>query len=326
MATLLNLSTGENVNLLAQHIFGRHPGASSTVLKDPNVSRMHASIYWDGECWLLQDSSTNGTFINGIRVQGDTRNQIKKDDKIHFANLSGEAWQVSDAQAPRSMLVPESGTNIFILLNDIAVLPDEESPEVTLFMSPSGQWICESETGLSTLVSGDLVGTQSCVWRFIEAKSVAQTVQIETISETGSSDIEMHFEVSQNEEHVALNVSLQGQKYDLGERNHHYLLLLLARQRLADNKAGFEESEQGWIEKERLGQMLGQSETHINIQVYRFRKQIIKVLPQSLLLAQVIERRSGQIRFVYDNIHISGGMTSNENSDSIEDSASKIAL
>ncbi len=326
MATLLNLSTGENVNLLTQHLFGRHPGASSTVLKDPNVSRMHASIYWDGECWLLQDSSTNGTFINGVRVQGETRNQIKENDNIHFANLSGETWQLIDAQAPKSMLVPKSGTSESILLNDIAVLPNEESPEVTLFKSPAGQWICESESGVSTLVSGDLVGTQSCVWRFIEAKSVAQTIQIETISETDSSDIQMHFEVSQNEEHVALNVLLKGKKYDLGERNHHYLLLLLARKRIADSKANFEKAEQGWIEKEHLGQMLGQSETHINIQVYRFRKQIIKALPQSLLLPQVIERRSGEIRFVYDNIQINGGMSSSENTHLAQQSVSKIAL
>jgi hypothetical protein len=322
MATLLNLQTGESVDLLAQHIFGRHPVASSTVLKDPNVSRMHASVYWDGEFWVLQDASTNGTYINGARVQREARNRLKKDDKINFANLGGESWQLLDEFAPKSILVPQTSGMPTITLHDIAVLPNEEAPEVTLFMSPAGQWICESESGISILTSGDMVGTQDGVWQFVEAKSVAPTVFIETRNETDCSAIEIQFEVSQNEEHVALKFKMDDKEYDLGERNHHYLLLLLARQRLADKAAGYDLSEQGWVEKDRLSQMLGQSETHINIQVYRFRKQIIKALPQTLILPQVIERRSGEIRFVYDNIQIAGG----GQSEPPKESVSKIAL
>ena len=175
-------------------------------------------------------------------------------------------------------------------------------------MSPAGEWICESDSGVSVLASGDLVGTNECVWQFMEAKTVAPTLQLEAQAQADAADIAVSFEVSQNEEHVALKINIDHLEYDLGERNHHYLLLLLARQRITDKQAGIDDAEQGWVEKERLSQMLGQSETHINIQVYRFRKQLIKALPPSLVLPQVIERRTGEIRFVYDNVSIVGGM------------------
>ena len=322
MATLKNLKTEQSVILLAQHIFGRHPGASSTVLNSPNISRMHAAIYWDGEHWSLQDSSTNGTYLNGVRVPSDTRHQINKNDKIQFANVEADVWQLVCDEEPKSMLIPETKGNEAIVLDDIAVLPNEERPEVTLFLSPDGDWICESDSGVSVLSSGDLVGTNDCVWRFIEAKTVAPTLQLEAQAMANSAQIGVLFEVSQNEEHVALKITMDHLEYDLGERNHHYLLLLLARRRMADKKQGIDESEQGWIEKESLSQMLGQSETHINIQVYRFRKQLIKVLPQSLVLPQVIERRTGEIRFLYDNIKITGGI----NGTSSDDSANQVAL
>ena len=308
MALLRNLNTGESVNLMPQHLFGRHPVASNTLLESPSVSRMHASIFYDGEHWLLQDTSTNGTFVNGQRVQKETRNRLYPEDKIQFAQTDGQVWQLLDDTPPKSMLIPESEGVEPIVLDDLVVLPNEEAPEVSLFLSPAGQWICESEAGVSILSNGDLVGTHDCVWRFVEARSVEQTIQIEAPLNSVGNDLKMCFEVSRNEEHVTMTIELGGETYDLGERNHHYLLLLLARKRLEDGAEDVEPGERGWIDKERLGKMLGQSETHINIQVYRFRKQLIKALPSTLILPQVIERRSGQIRFVYDNISIEGGV------------------
>ncbi len=95
--------------------------------------------------------------------------------------------------------------------------------------------------------------------------------------------------------------------YDLVKRNHHYLMLLLARKRLEDRENGISEEEQGWMDKGQLCKMLGLSESHINILVYRFRKQVISLLPRSLNFPQAIERRNGEIRFAYKDIDISGG-------------------
>lgn len=307
MASLLNLRTGEKVNLLAQHVVGRHPGASNTVLVSPDASRVHATILWDGEDWLLQDSSTNGTFVNGKRVVKNEHTKVNRGDEVHFASLEADGWRLLDTDAPKSVLIPETFGAPSIYLEDIAVLPHEDVPEVTLYLSPQGHWVCESKSGTSELQSGDLVGTNQGSWRFYEAKPCAETVRIEEAPVLESSQVEIFFNVSQNEEHVSLKLKMDDQEFDLGERNHHYLTLLLARKRIEDQEKGISESEQGWIEKDQLSQMLGLSENHINIQVYRFRKQLVKALPKTLIFPQVIERRTGEIRFAYDNIVIEGG-------------------
>ncbi len=51
-------------------IIGRVAG-NDVVINDPQVSRRHASISWDGSRWIIKDlGSTNGTFVNGVRVTG----------------------------------------------------------------------------------------------------------------------------------------------------------------------------------------------------------------------------------------------------------------
>jgi hypothetical protein len=307
MAKIINNTTDEQVTLLVSHIFGRHRLTSHTVLTSASASRMHATVIWDGEDWLLQDSSTNGTFVNGNRVLPHTKHRIHKGDSIHFASLDGDTWQVLDDSAPHSLLVPISEGLETVVLEDIAVLPNEETPEVTLYMSPKGHWICESETGISVLKSGDIVGTRELNWRFIEAKASEETQRIESKELPSSPQLAIYFDVSQNEEHVSLKFKMGEHEYDLGQRNHHYLLLLLARKRAEDKTAGLGELEQGWIDKESLSKMLGQSENHINIQIYRFRKQLVGVLPKSFSLPQPIERRTREIRFAYDNAEIFGG-------------------
>ena len=87
----------------------------------------------------------------------------------------------------------------------------------------------------------------------------------------------------------------------------HYLLLLLARKRMQDQADGILAAEQGWVDKQVLSKMLGQNENHINIQIYRLRKQLLNNLPKSLCLPQIIERRTREIRFSYNDVEIFGG-------------------
>ncbi len=51
-------------------VIGRVAG-SDVVISDPEVSRRHASITWEGGQPVIKDlGSTNGTFVNGVRVAG----------------------------------------------------------------------------------------------------------------------------------------------------------------------------------------------------------------------------------------------------------------
>lgn len=310
MASILDPSNGETIRLLAQHNFGRHPVGSHTVLINPDASRLHASIVWDGEHWLLNDASTNGTFVNGQAILKGTRYQLQPGDKLQFGSPHAQSWQMLDTDAPKTMLISLNPGVESIELEGIVALPSEASPEVTLYPSPRGHWLCESASGVAPLKSGDCVGAQGNTWRFIEAAPVVETQALVQGAATQDLNIQFHFSVSQNEEHVSLRMIVDKQEIDLGQRNHHYLLLLLARQRLEDNALLSEE--QGWLDKDELGKMLKLGENHINIQIYRIRKQIINALPSALVLPQVIERRTGEVRFAYPNVTINGGSQAQE--------------
>jgi hypothetical protein len=107
----------------------------------------------------------------------------------------------------------------------------------------------------------------------------------------------LSFAVSLDEEHVCVGLSDGQHQLDLGERTHHYTLLTLARLRLADAKRRLDSHTQGWVDIERLAKMLGIEETHLNIQIFRLRKQLAQALPPGSQLPDLIERRRGSLRF-----------------------------
>ena len=307
MAMIRNLSQGVEMVLQANHIIGRHPSTSHLILKNPKASRMHATVTWNGSVWLLQDNSTNGTFINGTKLKRNGVSTLKSGDRISFVSADEDLWQVLDVSAPSSMLMPETSGTPLIILDNIAVLPDEQSPQIALYQSPKGDWFCESDCGTWQLFDGAKLQTGNKIWRFVEGKGCDETLASDERQTISVNDIKVHFSVSQNEEHVSMTIHFDGQVYDLGERNHHYLLLLLARQYLEDKAANFAHKERGWIDKELLERMLQQSEVYINMLIYRFRKQYDQLTPDNLVLPQLVERRKGEIRFICDNVDINGG-------------------
>jgi len=110
-------------------------------------------------------------------------------------------------------------------------------------------------------------------------------------------DILFSFQASLDEEHVEAIISQHDKEIKLQERVHHYLLLTLARQRLEDAKKGIDQDNQGWLDMGLLGKMLGLELNHINIQIFRARKQIADAMPEVFNLCQLVERRPGSIRF-----------------------------
>lgn len=306
MARLLDNQNGQTIELLAQHIIGRHPSSANTVIVNPKVSRIHATISWDGEQWLVRDSSTNGTFINGKRLIHEQEQVLAVGDHIGIVDKANDCFTVDSLESPACMLIPETAGTPLIILQNLVVLPNEQTPLLTLYQDADGLWYCEDIDGKRNIINGSKIGVLDNIWRFIEASGCAATIG--AVGQTDNDNITVYFNVSQNEEHVSLSVKVGAQVFDLGERSHHYLLLLLARQRLSDKAAGISESERGWVGKEALIKALGMEETHINIQIYRLRKQIVDTLPQHLLLSHMIEKRRGYVRIVWDEIHIEGGL------------------
>ncbi len=307
MAKLLNTQTNEQALLRSQHIFGRHSASSHTILENPEASRLHASIMWNGTFWMLQDTSSNGTYLNGEALISGTKSRLKQGDVIKFGALNACAWVLKNDDEPKSLLCPINKNHDPIELDGMVVLPDSDSPELTIYQLPNEEWVCENQSGLIKLASGTKVSTRTDSWYFVDANTFEKTQQAANKGQMSSVLIKVHFTVSQNEEHVSMSVTVGNMQLDLGERAHHYLMMYLARQRLADLQKGVEDSEQGWIDKDVLCQETGLDEKHINLQIYRFRKQLVQSQPAIQELIQIIERRRGELRFAFTSIEIIGG-------------------
>jgi pSer/pThr/pTyr-binding forkhead associated (FHA) protein len=64
------------------YAIGRRPD-SDFVIDDRTVSRHHATIRQEGTFWVLVDiGSTNGTRVNGVRIEG--RSVIRPGDELGF--------------------------------------------------------------------------------------------------------------------------------------------------------------------------------------------------------------------------------------------------
>jgi hypothetical protein len=97
------------------------------------------------------------------------------------------------------------------------------------------------------------------------------------------------FRVSSDEEHVELVMHCGAGPVDLGARGHNYLLLLLARQRLADAGQNLPAGTCGWVYQDELVRALKVSAERLNIDIFRIRKQFEAIgLSEP---ASIVERR-----------------------------------
>ena len=71
---------------------GKAQAYVDVVLPDPSVSRVHARIYKGEEgCIEIRDlDSTNGTFINGTRLEPNEKRRVHRGDEVRFGNMEYE--------------------------------------------------------------------------------------------------------------------------------------------------------------------------------------------------------------------------------------------
>ncbi|MCF2909476.1 FHA domain-containing protein [Pseudoalteromonas sp. DL2-H2.2] len=310
MARLQNVITRETIHLFAQFSIGRSAKIRGLVIDDPKVSRLHCVFSWSDEAWKLMDLSSNGTYLNGKKVPRNTTIELKKGMKLSFSEDDLHGWEVVSVAPPKSMLIPVNKHADVIYLSSIVTLPSEFEPQVTLYKAQSGQWCRESEQDTILLQDGDCIEVAGQSWQFVEvSREIEPTFKVQPQPRIVADNITLFFHVSQNEEHVNLIVEYNGVQIDLQERTHHYLLLTLARQSLLDRKSGFKTDEQGWICKDLLADTLKLSEVLLNMQIYRFRKQLNSLVSTLAGFPQLIERRQGEVRLAQVNISVSGGLS-----------------
>ncbi len=64
-------------------------GSLEIVLDDSSVSRRHAEVRFTDEAWLVRDlESTNGTYVNGVRISGGDQQPLRPRDIVQFGKVA----------------------------------------------------------------------------------------------------------------------------------------------------------------------------------------------------------------------------------------------
>ena len=301
MAKLLRLNDKMTKAVPAQCVVGR--SASCTLVIDDNfASSEHARLTWTGGHWELRDlASRNGTFLDGNRLDPGMSYRVGAGAQIGFGEPT-PSWEISDSAAPKAMAVNLETGEWLEAEGDILAVPNAEEPLITVYpgtISDSG-WRLENDDGqVRDARSSEVLSLSGGAWR-LELPGFSEQTPLVNIS-MNMENVSLRFEVSQDEERVHLIVILHGQETRLEAREHNYVLLTLARTRLAQD--ALSASERGWVSVKELSKMLRLEQNAINVAVCRARQQLSAIGLEGA--SQIVEVARGKRRFGTDRFTIS---------------------
>lgn len=300
--------------LRAHHTIGRSADKADTVIADPGVSRIHAVLEWSPDGWELRDLSRNGTWLDGKRLAPGEGTLVSQGQRIAFGGRKGPTVVVEDTGAPRSLLLSEVPGESDIELTPYLFLPDEAHPKLVVYYSSQRrEWLHyplragHEQLPGETLSHRQILDVDGVRWRVFMADSATSTAL--SGSDQRLNDFQFLFDLSLDEESTRLRLRQGELEINLGERSHHYLLLQLARHRCEEAQQGVDQSSQGWVDTELLARELGVDLPHLNILIFRARKQLSDKLVTAVDSEQLVERRKGQVRFGCPHFTIHKGDT-----------------
>ena len=147
---------------------GRSPNSTSAIELDaPTVSRLHATINPDGKGgYILSDRSSNGTFVNGDRL--DKPYRLQKEDTIQIGPyvllFTGEALELTNATNQirldahkLTFQVQDKKGATFTILNDVCLVL--EPGQLVAFVGGSGagkSTLMKALLGIAPISSGEV--------------------------------------------------------------------------------------------------------------------------------------------------------------------------
>lgn len=304
MAFILNKQKDRIEYLKVKHLFGRLDSAVDCHVEGKQVSRVHASLEWTGSSWDLCDHSRNGSWINNAPVAAGQRQSLAKGDSFGFEEHSKSLFKLNCNSEPKPLLIKGKDRVETIELDSFHVLPSEENPLVSIYLKDQ-LWFQEVEGRTLSLESGNVIKIAGELWEFFNPLT-SELTQIAVQGQNPIDQIDFEFYPSSDLESVELIGNRAGQKLDFGVRNHHFLLLILAQCRKEDQVKGLPEHQQGWIDVNLLASKLQMDLSHLNIQVYRARKQIMSLLSGPVTPEHVVGRRSGEMRLGFSHFKVCG--------------------
>lgn len=86
---MTRLRTGETFEIRGRHfVVGKSKHSSFQVRNTTTVSRSHAIFcVRDGVCTVMDDSSRNGTFVNGERLEPGVAMELEDGDTVRMSDV-----------------------------------------------------------------------------------------------------------------------------------------------------------------------------------------------------------------------------------------------
>lgn len=292
MAFLVKHPDGPRSMLLSRHLVGRSRLADLR-MTEPTVSGEHAVVRWTGRGWELHDlGSRNGTSLDGRRLASGERIAISRGALITFGQADN-AWRLEDDAPPTIMAMTDESAEPICGRNDLLALPSDDDPEAVVYRNAGGDWVIEQGGESARIADRGTVRAAGRDYVLRVPDMIAPTWDSSSPS-PHLATLTLRFSVSRDEEYVALTARDDHHEIDLGARAHHNVLLTLARSRLEDRKArqatgAPPESSEGWVYQDELAGQLAIDETHLNVAVFRCRRQLAEA--GIVGAASIIERR-----------------------------------
>ncbi|KZS39013.1 hypothetical protein AWE51_10625 [Aquimarina aggregata] len=304
MAIIKNNQTEEIVYLNTQHTFGRNRHIANTHISEKDISQSHALISWKGSDWYIQDHSRNGTLVNGEYINHATV-KLSKGCRIQFGEHESTQWEMINLDSPSSYLKSIQNTSNIIELTSCHAFPNEEKPEILIYPEDT-TWKFEQAGVAVDLAQNKTYSIDGEEYVFVENQVLEDTMDNGHVVNNAY----FQFTLSSDEEHIHIKIITQNLELDLGERVHNYILLALARKRLADVNANHVMGDQGWMSIDDLladmSKEFGKEldTYYLNLKIYRLRKLLIETKPYGYLFSNIIERRYGEVRFAHPYFQI----------------------
>jgi hypothetical protein len=268
---LRHVVLGETHLLRPRCRIGRVP-TSDLRLDDARVSSEHAVLHHNGSRWEIRDlGSTNGTWVNRQRLPKGERALLSAGSFLMFGGR-GLTFELVDAAAPIACARQMRTGELRQATSGLLVLPHEEHPIVSVFERLDGKWIMESQHEQRPVADRDVVIVDGEGWGLELPDSSAATLDTSRLGPYVEA-VTLRFTLSLDEEHVHVTLVHDAGEINLGTRQYHLPLLMLARASLADAHLPLEE--RGWVERDAICRGLSIDPNKLNVDIYRARKQMI---------------------------------------------------
>ncbi|MFT5454158.1 MAG: hypothetical protein ACI9K2_000634 [Myxococcota bacterium] len=286
MGLIEHTTSGRSCCLGQRVVVGRSRAAGLRI-KSRAVSNEHAVIFWDGR-WHVRDlGSRNGTWVGEDRLSAGAPRQLRAGDVLRFGE-EAQSWVVTQAGGPSAMATRVDGGATVAAVDTLLCVPNPDDPLLTVFEGEDGEWRLEGQDRAGRAMDGQVVDVEGQAW-VVHLPSGHEPTWTHHDGLAAFAELQVAFAVSRDEEHVEVRVQHGAVAHLLPARAHAYLLLTLARARLAHDDTSVQE--QGWQDAVMLQGMLGLDRRALNVQVYRARKDFSKLgIPGG---AKIIERRPG---------------------------------